>query len=94
MTLDPFYHMPEPFYHKTAAGTITGESVVSQDVSALARQGGAERRFERGGRDWVHFANKRRRGFYRCALATATVLVDELDAGIFQGPLHFHDSFF
>ena len=43
--------------------------MVFQDVSALARQGGAERRFERGGGgDWVHFANKRRRGFYRCAL--------------------------
>ena len=42
--------------------------MVSQDVTALAREGGAERRFERGGRDWVHFANKRRRGFYRCAL--------------------------
>ena len=37
--------------------------MVSQDVTALAREGGAERRFERGGRDWVHFANKRRRGF-------------------------------
>jgi hypothetical protein len=36
-----------------------------QDLSALALQGSSQRRFDRGGEDWVRFAKKRRRGSHR-----------------------------